>query len=106
VIPRPSRSTLLRLLLTLAVTSAGAMAQTAVYLDPSQPLELRVNDLVSRMTLEEKISQLVNQSREIARLQVPTYDWWSEALCTASPDPASLRCFPSRSVSPQRLTLP
>jgi beta-glucosidase len=98
VIPRPSRSTLLRLLLTLAVTSAGAMAQTAVYLDPSQPLELRVNDLVSRMTLEEKISQLVNQSREIARLQVPTYDWWNEALhgvagpgvATVFPEPIGL----------------
>jgi beta-glucosidase len=73
---------LLRLLLTLVVTSAGAMAQTALYLDPAQPLDLRVNCLVSRMTLEEKISQPVNQSREISRLEVPTYDWWSEALPT------------------------
>jgi beta-glucosidase len=98
VIPRPSRSTFLRLLLTLAVTSAGGVAQTALYLDPAQPLDLRVNDLVSRMTLEEKISQLVNQSREISRLQVPTYDWWSEALhgvagpgiATVFPEPIGL----------------
>ena len=81
----------MRLLLTLAVTSASGVAQTAVYLDPSQPLGLRVNDLVARMTLEEKISQLVNQSREIARLQVPTYDWWSEALHgVAGPDIATV----------------
>jgi beta-glucosidase len=74
------------------------MAQTAVYLDPAQPFDLRVNDLVSRMTLEEKISQLVNQAREISRLQVPTYDWWSEALhgvagpgiATVFPEPIGL----------------
>jgi beta-glucosidase len=32
------------------------------------------------MTLEEKASQLVNQSRAIPRLKVPAYDWWSESL--------------------------
>src|ERR1700748_1177974 len=98
VIPRASRSTFLRLVVTLAVTTAGAVAQTALYLDPAQPLDLRVNDLVSRMTMEEKISQLVNQSREISRLQVPTYDWWSEALhgvagpgvATVFPEPIGL----------------
>src|SRR5580700_5869927 len=74
------------------------MAQTALYLDPAQPLDRRVNDLVSRMTLEEKVSQLVNQSREVSRLQVPTYDWWSEALhgvagpgfATVFPEPIGL----------------
>ena len=43
-------------------------------------VNVRVDDLISRMTLEEKASQLVNQSRAIPRLQVPEYDWWSEAL--------------------------
>jgi beta-glucosidase len=42
--------------------------------------EQRAMDLVSRMTLEEKASQLVNQARAIPRLNVPAYDWWSEAL--------------------------
>ena len=51
-----------------------------VYLDPSQPLEKRVADLVSRMTLEEKVSQMQNHAAAISRLQVPEYDWWSEAL--------------------------
>src|SRR6202166_3363784 len=69
------------------------MAQTALYLDPAQPFDLRVNDLVSRMTLEEKISQLVNQAREISRLQVPTYDWWSEALHGVA-GPAIASVFP------------
>src|SRR6202034_3408820 len=60
-----------------------AAAQTtgdAVYLDPSQPLEVRVDDLIKQMTLEEKASQLVNQARAIPRLKVPAYDWWSESL--------------------------
>jgi len=50
------------------------------YLDPTLPVEVRVDDLLARMTLEEKASQLVNQSRAIPRLNIPEYDWWSEAL--------------------------
>lgn len=56
-----------------------------LYLDASQPMNVRVDDLVSRMTLQEKVSQLVNQSRAIPRLMVPGYDWRSEA-CMASPE--------------------
>ena len=40
----------------------------------------RVNDLVARMTLEEKISQTLNKSAAIERLGVPEYEWWNEAL--------------------------
>src|ERR1019366_7613244 len=50
------------------------------YLDTSLPPEQRAADLVGRMTLEEKASQLVNQARAIPRLNVPAYDWWSESL--------------------------
>lgn len=42
--------------------------------------EERAADLVHRMTLEEKASQLVNQARAIPRLGIPAYDWWSESL--------------------------
>jgi beta-glucosidase len=65
---------------SLSLGQAPKVADSPVYLDPSQPMETRVNDLLSRMTLEEKASQLVNQSRAIPRLQVPEYDWRSEAL--------------------------
>jgi beta-glucosidase len=51
-----------------------------VYLNPSLPPEQRAADLVSKMTLPEKASQLVNQARAIPRLNVPAYDWWSESL--------------------------
>jgi beta-glucosidase len=50
------------------------------YLNTALPPEVRAADLVHRMTLEEKASQLVNQARAIPRLHVPAYDWWSEAL--------------------------
>src|SRR3982750_1809262 len=49
------------------------------YLDPGLPPQQRAEDLVRRMTVEEKVTQLVNQSRAIPRLNVPDYDWWSEA---------------------------
>ena len=60
-----------------------AIAQNSAspaYLNPSLSPEVRARDLVDRMTLEEKASQLVNQARAIPRLKVPAYDWWSEAL--------------------------
>jgi beta-glucosidase len=50
------------------------------YLNPSLPVDQRVDDLVSRMTMEEKATQLVNTAEAIPRLQVPAYNWWSEAL--------------------------
>ncbi|HVY75713.1 MAG TPA: glycoside hydrolase family 3 C-terminal domain-containing protein [Puia sp.] len=56
------------------------LAQTPPYLNPSLPLDARVDDLVGRMTLQEKVSQLLNGSPAIPRLQIPEYNWWSEAL--------------------------
>ena len=59
---------------------AAQEAPKAAYLDTSLPSEQRAADLVQRMTLEEKATQLVNQARAIPRLNVPAYDWWSESL--------------------------
>ncbi|HEU4388958.1 MAG TPA: glycoside hydrolase family 3 C-terminal domain-containing protein [Blastocatellia bacterium] len=50
------------------------------YKNPSLPIEKRVDDLVSRMTLEEKVSQMMNSSAAIDRLGIPAYDWWNECL--------------------------
>src|SRR5690348_8797074 len=81
----------------LVFAAAGLWAQPPAYLNPTLPIEQRADDLVRRMTLEEKASQLVNQSRAIPRLQVPAYDWWSEALhgvafgtATVFPEPIGL----------------
>ncbi|GGA68615.1 glycoside hydrolase family 3 [Edaphobacter acidisoli] len=68
-------------LASVTLSSAAAMAQKApLYLDPSQPVQARVDDLVGRMTLEEKVSQMQNHAAAIPRLDVPEYDWWSEGL--------------------------
>src|SRR5262249_44340777 len=50
------------------------------YLSSDLPIEQRVNDLVSRMTLEEKISQMQNNAPAIPRLGIPAYGWANEAL--------------------------
>ncbi|MBC3765986.1 beta-glucosidase [Neptunicella marina] len=55
-------------------------AKTADYLNPNLPLEHRVDDLLARMTLEEKVSQMMNQSPAIPRLGIEEYNWWSEGL--------------------------
>src|ERR1700692_1909417 len=70
-------------LLALVFVSSIASAQSPKplpYLDPSLPTQQRVDDLVSRMTLEEKVPQLINTAPAIPRLGVPAYDYWSEGL--------------------------
>lgn len=85
----------------LALAAPSAEAQTTAkppYLDPTLPTAQRVDDLISRLTPEEKASQLTNQSRAIPRLGVPAYNWWSEALhgvarngyATVFPEPVGL----------------
>ena len=92
---------ILTVLLSMLVSSTAQTAKPSSsppYLDSTLPVNIRVDDLVSRMTLEEKASQLVNQARAIPRLQVPEYDWWSEALhgvaragtATVFPEPIGL----------------
>jgi len=80
---RPIRfaSTLLFVGLTPSLLGYGQQAAPKQpYEDPSLPMEQRVNDLVSRMTLDEKAQQLINTAPAIPRLGVPAYDFWSEGL--------------------------
>ncbi|MBT3274202.1 MAG: glycoside hydrolase family 3 protein [Spirochaetales bacterium] len=56
------------------------MNEKPVYKNPDAPIEKRARDLVSRMTLQEKISQTVYNSPEIERLDIPEYNWWNEGL--------------------------
>ncbi len=58
----------------------GVCQNATSYMDASLPVEKRVDDLVSRMTLEEKVGQMMNGADAIPRLGVPKYDWWSEGL--------------------------
>ncbi len=60
--------------------TALLLLQTPLYLNPDAGIERRVDDLVGRMTLEEKVSQMKHQAGAIPRLGVPAYQWWNEAL--------------------------
>jgi len=66
--------------LALLVAAVCLPMSAQVYKDPDQPIGKRVDDLLSRMTLEEKASQLLSASPAIPRLGVPAYDWWNECL--------------------------
>jgi beta-glucosidase len=60
--------------------AARAGAQTPPWRDPDLPFEQRVRDLVGRMTLGEKVSQMQDVAPAIERLGIPAYNWWNEAL--------------------------
>ncbi len=70
--------------LLLLLFSLSGVAQNSTgkpdYLNPNLPLETRVNDIVSRMTLEEKVSQMIDVAKPIERLGIPEYNWWNECL--------------------------
>ena len=59
---------------------AGQDLPKFMYQDTGLPLEQRVELLVSQMTLEEKIGQMVFTAPAIPRLGVPAYNWWNECL--------------------------
>ncbi len=51
-----------------------------IYLDPTHPLAERVQDLISRLTLSEKVTQMSHPAQAIPRLGIPAYNYWNEAL--------------------------
>lgn len=76
--------TLASCLLGFSTMSSGLAAAQSTkplpYLDPSLTSEQRAADLVSRMTLDEKVSEMMNSSDAVPRLDVPALDWWNEGL--------------------------
>ncbi len=65
----------------LAFISLNLIAkEKPVYQNTQKSFEARAADLVSRMTLAEKVSQMQNDAPAIPRLGVPKYEWWNEAL--------------------------
>ena len=67
-------------MLAAAVPPAGAAVEDPPFRDPAVPLEERVEDLVSRLTLEEKVSLMHQWQPEIERLGLPSFRTGTEAL--------------------------
>ena len=62
--------------------------------DPSLPMEQRVNDAVSRLTLEEKVKQMLNATPAVPRLGILAYDWWNETLHGVARTPFKVTSYP------------
>ncbi len=71
-----------KLILTtlIALTTSALMAQTLPYQNASLTAEQRADDLLSRLTLDEKVKLMMDTSPAIPRLGIPAFQWWNEAL--------------------------
>ncbi|HMH22873.1 MAG TPA: glycoside hydrolase family 3 C-terminal domain-containing protein [Puia sp.] len=70
------------LLFSVCLCGLGALAQAQQepYLNPSLSIDARTADLVSRLSLQEKVWQMMNNTPAIPRLHIPEYNWWNECL--------------------------
>jgi beta-glucosidase len=82
--------------LTFTCFLSCCFAQSPAYPfnDTSLTFEQRVNDLVSRLTLEEKVGQMLNAAPAIERLNIPAYDWWNEVLHGVARTPYKVTVYP------------
>lgn len=78
--------------------SISCLAQTTnekyLFQNSNLSFEERVNDLVSHLTLEEKVSQMLNTSPAIPRLGIPAYNWWNETLHGVARTPFKVTVYP------------
>jgi beta-glucosidase len=58
----------------------NSIADDPIYLDHTRPIEERVEDLIGRMTFDEKVSQMGSEAPAIDHLHIQQYNWWNEAL--------------------------
>ncbi|SHM44029.1 beta-glucosidase [Chitinophaga jiangningensis] len=62
--------------------------------DTKLPTDQRVSDLVARLTLEEKVKQMLNAAPAVPRLGIPAYDWWNETLHGVARTPYAVTSYP------------
>lgn len=71
---------LAQLIFIYTLSCFSLFGQNHPFQNTSLPIEERVSDLVSKLTLEEKVSQMLNNTPAIERLNIPSYNWWNECL--------------------------
>lgn len=67
-------------ILIFAILGSSSLQAQPKFLNPEADLDSRVEDLISRLTLEEKADQMLMNTSGIPRLKIPPYDYWNEAL--------------------------
>ena len=70
----------LLIFMTFTISAFAQNKYDYPFQNPSLSISERVSDLVSRLTLEEKVNQMLNATPAIPRLGIPPYDWWNECL--------------------------
>ena len=75
-------------------SNAQTTVEKYIFQNSNLSFEDRVNDLVSHLTLEEKVSQMLNSSPAIPRLGIPAYDWWNETLHGVARTPFKTTVYP------------
>ncbi|KAA6299864.1 MAG: beta-glucosidase, partial [Candidatus Ordinivivax streblomastigis] len=71
---------LVSIMVLIGGITTSCLDQKYPFRNTKLPIDQRVQDLISRLTLEEKVSQMLNSTPAIERLGIPPYDWWNECL--------------------------
>ena len=80
--------------MAIAQTMSKAAVNQLPYQNSSLPVEVRVKDLISRLTLEEKVQLMKHPAPAIPRLGIPAYNWWNEALHGVARTTEKVTVFP------------
>jgi beta-glucosidase len=87
-----------RLCCALVILGVSSYKPAPSYLyafqNPALSIEQRVNDLVSRLTLAEKVGQMLNAAPAVERLGIPAYNWWNESLHGIARTPFKVTVYP------------
>ncbi len=92
-----TRQFLLTLTAIIGLSCPNSYAQdfkSLPFWNSALPTGQRVDDLVNRLTLEEKVDQMLDAAPAIPRLGIPAYDWWSEVLHGVARTPFHTTVFP------------
>ena len=74
------KKTLILIASALLLASSVFAQETLPFRNPDLSREERIDDLISRLTLEEKVGMMMHGSKGVERLGIPDYNWWNEAL--------------------------